>query len=75
MADVSMEIFLMQYYMQLHFNNMPAEVFAQFQDYAKKDDFRGNMKHWKKHLMDLVGLHLTTFSILMNRLWKVYFCM
>lgn len=52
MADVSMENFLTQYYMQLHFNNMPAEVFAQFQDYAKKDDFRGNMKHWKKHLMD-----------------------
>lgn len=51
MADVKMEEFLSQYYMQLHFNNMPAEVFAQFLDFAKKDDFRGNMKHWKKFLM------------------------
>lgn len=51
MAQVKMEDFLLQYFMQLRFNNMPAEVRAQFDAYAKNDDFRGNMKHWKSHLM------------------------
>ncbi len=53
MADVKMSEFLLQYFMQLRFNNMPAEYRAQFDDYAKSDDFRGNMKHWKAHLMHL----------------------
>lgn len=53
MADnIKMEDFLLQYFMQLRFNNMPAEVMAKFRDYAAADDFRGNMKHWKKHLME-----------------------
>ena len=53
MADnIKMEEFLLQYFMQLRFNNMPAEVMAKFKDYAAADDFRGNMKHWKKHLME-----------------------
>lgn len=30
---------------------MPAAVRARFDDYAKKDDFRGDMKSWKKDLM------------------------
>ncbi len=49
---IKMEDFLLQYFMQLRFNNMPAEVMAKFKDYAKADDFRGNMKHWKTHLME-----------------------
>lgn len=49
---VKMDDFLLQYFMQLRFNNMPAEVMAQFKDYAKRDDFSGNMKHWKSHLME-----------------------
>lgn len=53
MADVKMSEFLLQYFMQLRFNNMPTEYRAQFDDYAKSDDFRGNMKHWKAHLMHL----------------------
>lgn len=43
--------FLLQYYMQLRFNHMPAEVRAKFNEYAKNDDFRGHMKDWKKNLM------------------------
>ena len=49
---IKMEDFLLQYFMQLRFNNMPAEVMAKFKDYAKNDDFSGNMKHWKTHLME-----------------------
>lgn len=51
MADVKMGDFLLQYYMQRRFNTMPAVVRAQFDAYAKSDDFRGNMKDWKKKLM------------------------
>lgn len=50
---VKMEDFLLQYFMQLRFNEMPPEIFAQFKDYAKNDDFRGNMKNWKKYLMHI----------------------
>lgn len=49
--SVKMNDFLLQYYMQLRFNSMPAEVRAKFNDYAKNDDFRGHMKDWKKNLM------------------------
>ncbi len=51
MADIKMKDFLLQYFMQLRFNQMPAEVRAQYDAYAKNDDFRGNMKDWKKKLM------------------------
>lgn len=51
MADVNMNDFLLQYYMQLHFNAMPPEAFAKYQDYLKADDFRGNMKDWKSKLV------------------------
>lgn len=51
MADVKFGDFLLQYYMQRRFNTMPAVVRAQFDVYAKSDDFRGNMKDWKKKLM------------------------
>lgn len=49
--SVKMNDFLLQYYMQLRFNHMPAEVRAKFNEYAKNDDFRGHMKDWKKNLM------------------------
>ena len=51
MADVSMKDFLLQYFMQLRFNLMPAEVRAQYDAYVKSNDFRGNMKDWKTKLM------------------------
>lgn len=55
MADVSMKDFLLQYYMQRRFNNMPPEVFAKYEDFLKgnegKGDFRGNMKEWRDKLM------------------------
>ncbi len=51
MADVKFGDFLLQYYMQRRFNTMPATVRAQFDVYAKSDDFRGNMKDWKNKLM------------------------
>jgi len=50
-----MNEFLLQYYMQKRFNNMPPEVYAKFEDYLKgnngKGDFRGHMKEWKQGLM------------------------
>lgn len=49
--SVKMNDFLLQYYMQLRFNHMPAEIRAKFNEYAKNDDFRGHMKDWKKNLM------------------------
>lgn len=48
---VKMDDFVLQYYMQYRFNHMPPEVRAQFDVYVKSDDFRGNMKTWKKKLM------------------------
>lgn len=50
MADVKMADFLLQYFMQLRFNEMPPEVRAQYDAYAKSDDFRGHMKEWKARL-------------------------
>jgi len=47
MAEVSMEKFLTQYYMQRVFNAMSDEQFAQYQDIIKNKDFIGNMKDWK----------------------------
>ncbi len=52
MADVKMNDFLLQYFKQLRFNEMPVEVFATFQGYIKSgDDFNGNMKDWKENLV------------------------
>lgn len=48
--SVKMNEFLLQYYKQLRFNNMPPAVRAQFDVYLKADDFRGHMKDWKKEL-------------------------
>lgn len=50
MADVKMADFLLQYFMQMRFNEMPPEVRAQYDAYAKSDDFRGHMKEWKARL-------------------------
>ncbi len=51
MADVSMNKFLLQFYMQRHFNKMPIEQFASFQDACKKDDLTKEQKNWKKNLV------------------------
>ncbi len=48
---MSVKDFLLLYFRQRHFNEMPPEIRARFDDYAKKDDFRGDMKSWKKDLM------------------------
>ena len=51
---VSMDKFLLQYFMQLHFNEMPPEKFQTFVKYIKNgDDFTdgSNMKDWKKNLV------------------------
>ena len=49
---VKMEKFLTQFYMQLLFNEMPAEKFKTFTTYiANDDDFRGDMKLWKERLV------------------------
>jgi hypothetical protein len=51
---VKMDKFLLQYFMQLHFNEMPPEKFATFVKYIKNgDDFPdgSNMKIWKRDLV------------------------
>lgn len=65
MADVKMTDFLLQYFMQLRFNEMPAEVRAQFDAYAKNDDFRGHMKEWKARFVgrDLPDPNGTEFHL------------
>lgn len=52
MADISMKDFLLQYFMQMRFNDMPVAVKAQYDEYAKRDNFRSdsNMKMWKEKL-------------------------
>jgi len=53
MADISMKDFLARYYRQLHFNEMPAPVMAQFTAYRNNNkDFRGHMKDWDSQLVD-----------------------
>lgn len=49
---VKMKDFLLQYFMQVYFNDMPPEKYQTFLNYIKNgDDFRGNMKDWKKNLV------------------------
>jgi len=44
MADIKNKLF--NYFAQRHFDLMPPEVRARFDDYAKYEDFQGHMKHW-----------------------------
>ena len=44
MADIKNKLF--NYFAQRHFDLMPPEVRARFDDYAKHEDFQGHMKHW-----------------------------
>lgn len=53
MADI--KEFLLNYYKQRHFNNMPPEVRAQFDVYRERRDFVGNMKNWNKELLNEDG--------------------
>ena len=55
MADVKFNDFLLQYFMQWRFNNMPPEVRAQFDVYVRNNDFNGHMGKWRTHLMDAQG--------------------
>ncbi|MBR1380172.1 MAG: hypothetical protein IJ560_01100 [Alphaproteobacteria bacterium] len=52
---MNMKEFLELYFKQLRFNDVPAEVRAQYDAYVKangnKGDFRGNMKSWRDELM------------------------
>lgn len=48
---MSMKDFLNLYFRQLHFNSMPEPVRARFDDYVKKQDFRGDMKSWADDLL------------------------
>ena len=52
MADVKFNDFLLQYFMQLHFNKMDPEVFAQFQKHVKNNDLTKNMKEWNARFME-----------------------
>ena len=47
---MSMKDFLFAYYKQLHFDDMSPEVRARFDDYAKNEDFAGDMKDWYTNL-------------------------
>jgi len=48
---MSVKDFLSLYFRQRHFNEMPPEIRTRFDEYAQNDDFRGDMKSWKKDLM------------------------
>lgn len=52
---MSLNDFLVLYFRQKHFNDMPEAIRAQFDAYAKKDDFRGDMKSWKQDLTHTVN--------------------
>ena len=52
---MSVKEFLLLYFRQRHFNEMPDAVRARFDDYAKNDDFVGDMKSWKRDLMESDG--------------------
>ena len=45
---------LYKFFVQTHFNAMPDNVMARFQDYIANNDFKGNMKYWPKELMQKV---------------------
>ena len=52
---------LFDYFAQYHFDLMPPEVRARFDDYAKNEDFQGDMKDWNTNykgafLPDLKGI-------------------
>lgn len=47
---MSLKDFLIAYYKQLHFDQMPLEVRARFDDYVKNQDFAGDMKDWANNL-------------------------
>jgi len=58
MADLKNKIF--NYLTQRHFDLMPVEVRARFDEFSKNNDFQGNMQYWKDHFAgsptpDLVG--------------------
>lgn len=55
MADVSMDNFLLQYFIQMRIKKMPPEIMAKYQEYLGKDDFRGHMKDWRNNLMHQVN--------------------
>lgn len=54
MPNVIMKDFLTQYFMQRHFNQMPAAQRAKLDDYIKKSDLAGNMKMWRDKLMHVM---------------------
>ncbi|MBQ6027129.1 MAG: hypothetical protein IJL21_01060 [Alphaproteobacteria bacterium] len=43
---------LFDYFAQRHFDLMPPEVRARFDEYAKNGDFQGHMKHWNDNYKD-----------------------
>ena len=50
MADLKNKLF--NYLAQRHFDLMSPEQRARFDDYAKNEDFQGNMKHWYQNYKD-----------------------
>lgn len=48
---MEMEKFLKKYFKQLHFNSMPAEVWARFEDWRKNGTLTDDMKNWVRDYM------------------------
>ena len=48
--------YLLLYFRQKHFDGMPDPVRARFDEYAERDDFRGDMKTWKRDLLESDGV-------------------
>ena len=53
MADV--KEFLYNFFAQRHFDVMPADVRARYDDYRSKSDFNGHMKAWSQKYIDAKG--------------------
>ncbi len=59
--------FIYEFTRQYHFDKMPPEVRARYNDFKKNDDFSGNMKYWKR---DLDGKTLPSLDS--SKLRKIY---
>ena len=54
-TSLSMHDMLVNYFKQYHFNKMPVNVRAKFDEHVEKNDLVGNMKDWKANLWDKDG--------------------
>lgn len=57
-GNFDLKDFLFGFFAQRHFDIMPADVRARFDDYRANNDFNGHMKNWTTQFMDTDGTSL-----------------